>query len=31
MLIDPLADIVTLLQPAARFSKLVECAGFVAH
>ncbi|OMP90534.1 AraC family transcriptional regulator [Raoultella terrigena] len=27
MLIDPLADIVTLLQPAARFSKLVECAG----
>lgn len=27
MSIDPLADIVTLLQPAARFSKLVECAG----
>jgi AraC-like DNA-binding protein len=27
MIIDPLADIVTLLQPAARFSKLVECAG----
>lgn len=24
---DPLAEIVTLLQPAARFSKLVECAG----
>lgn len=24
---DPLAQIVTLLQPAARFSKLVECAG----
>ncbi|AYG67986.1 MULTISPECIES: AraC family transcriptional regulator [unclassified Rhizobium] len=27
MAIDPLAEIVTLLQPAARFSKLVECAG----
>lgn len=27
MVIDPLAEIVTLLQPAARFSKLVECAG----
>lgn len=27
MTIDPLAEIVTLLQPAARFSKLVECAG----
>lgn len=27
MPVDPLADIVTLLQPAARFSKLVECAG----
>src|SRR5689334_6725508 len=27
MSIDPLAEIVTLLQPAARFSKLVECAG----
>lgn len=27
MTIDPLAQIVTLLQPAARFSKLVECAG----
>jgi len=25
--VDPLAEIVTLLQPAARFSKLVECAG----
>jgi AraC-like DNA-binding protein len=25
MAIDPLAEIVTLLQPAARFSKLVEC------
>lgn len=24
---DPLAEIVTFLQPAARFSKLVECAG----
>lgn len=24
---DPLAEVVTLLQPAARFSKLVECAG----
>ena len=27
MSIDPLAEVVTLLQPAARFSKLVECAG----
>lgn len=27
MAIDPLAEIVTLLRPAARFSKLVECAG----
>ncbi|AYD04197.1 AraC family transcriptional regulator [Neorhizobium sp. NCHU2750] len=27
MAADPLAEIVTLLQPAARFSKLVECAG----
>jgi AraC-like DNA-binding protein len=27
MTIDPLAEIVTLLQPAARFSKQVECAG----
>jgi AraC-like DNA-binding protein len=27
MTIDPLAEIVTMLQPAARFSKLVECAG----
>lgn len=27
MTIDPLAEIVTLLQPTARFSKLVECAG----
>ena len=27
MSIDPLAEIVTLLQPKARFSKLVECAG----
>ncbi|WP_130831011.1 AraC family transcriptional regulator [[Erwinia] mediterraneensis] len=27
MTIDPLAQIVTLLQPAARFSKLVEAAG----
>lgn len=26
MTVDPLAQIVTLLQPAARFSKLVECA-----
>lgn len=26
MAIDPLAEIVTLLQPAVRFSKLVECA-----
>lgn len=25
--VDPLAEVVTLLQPAARFSKLVECAG----
>lgn len=24
---DPLAEVVTLLQPTARFSKLVECAG----
>ncbi|HHG8771727.1 TPA: cupin domain-containing protein [Raoultella planticola] len=28
MNVDPLAQIVTLLQPAARFSKLVTCAGF---
>ncbi|MGF9566226.1 AraC family transcriptional regulator [Neorhizobium sp. JUb45] len=27
MSVDPLAEIVTLLQPTARFSKLVECAG----
>lgn len=27
MNVDPLAEVVTLLQPAARFSKLVECAG----
>lgn len=27
MLVDPLAEIVTLLQPEARFSKLVECGG----
>lgn len=27
MIIDPLAEIVTLLQPAARSSKLVECIG----
>lgn len=27
MTTDPLAEIVTLLQPAARFSKLAECAG----
>lgn len=27
MSIDPLADVVTLLQPTVRFSKLVECAG----
>ena len=27
MPVDPLAEIVTLLQPEARFSKLVECAG----
>jgi AraC-like DNA-binding protein len=27
MLVDPLAEVVTLLQPTARFSKLVECAG----
>ena len=27
MSIDPLAEVVTLLQPAARSSKLVECAG----
>ncbi|NLS20281.1 AraC family transcriptional regulator [Rhizobium sp. P40RR-XXII] len=27
MTVDPLAEIVTLLQPTARFSKLVECAG----
>lgn len=27
MSIDPLAEVVTLLQPAARYSKLVECAG----
>ncbi|HEY9137917.1 MAG TPA: AraC family transcriptional regulator [Terriglobus sp.] len=27
MSIDPLAEVVTLLEPAARYSKLVECAG----
>lgn len=27
MIIDPLAEIVTLLRPTARFSKYVECAG----
>lgn len=27
MTVDPLAEIVTLLQPAAKFSKLVECSG----
>jgi hypothetical protein len=27
MAADPLAEVVTLLQPTARFSKLVECAG----
>lgn len=27
MTVDPLAEIVTLLQPAARLSKLVECGG----
>jgi len=27
MTVDPLAEIVTLLRPAARFSKLVDCAG----
>lgn len=27
MTVDPLAEIVTLLQPRANFSKLVECAG----
>lgn len=27
MTVDPLAEIVTMLQPAARFSKQVECAG----
>lgn len=27
MTTDPLAEVVTLLQPAARFSKLIECAG----
>jgi AraC-like DNA-binding protein len=27
MAVDPLAEVVTLLQPVARFSKLVECAG----
>lgn len=27
MSIDPLTEVVTLLQPAARYSKLVECAG----
>lgn len=27
MAVDPLAEIVALLRPAARFSKLVECAG----
>lgn len=27
MTVDPLAEVVTLLQPAARFSKVVECAG----
>ncbi|WP_047462661.1 AraC family transcriptional regulator [Rhizobium rhizogenes] len=28
MTVDPLSEIVTLLQPTARSSKLVECAGF---
>jgi AraC-like DNA-binding protein len=27
MAVDPLAEVVTLLHPAARFSKLVECSG----
>ncbi len=27
MIVDPLAEIVTLLQPTARLSKLVECSG----
>jgi hypothetical protein len=27
MTIDPLAEVVTLLEPTARFSKLIECAG----
>ncbi|MER8422053.1 cupin domain-containing protein [Mesorhizobium sp. M1329] len=27
MTVDPLAEVVTLLQPTARFSKLIECAG----
>lgn len=27
MAVDPIADIVTMLQPAVRFSKLVECTG----
>lgn len=27
MTADPLAEVVTLLQPTARFSKLIECAG----
>jgi len=27
MIVDPLAEIVTLLRPAARYSKFVECAG----
>lgn len=27
MPIDPLAELVTMLQPTARFSKLIECAG----
>jgi AraC-like DNA-binding protein len=27
MLNDPLSEVVTLLQPTARFSKLIECAG----
>jgi hypothetical protein len=27
MKVDPLAEVVTLLQPTARFSKLIECGG----
>ena len=27
VIVDPFAEVVTLLQPTARFSKLVECAG----